>query len=78
MEESLFDKLKSFEALKDGWDSYQGKPITESALSTARELIPHLLRFSNAKDIFVCPLGDGGVEFEYETGCLDIMITVKP
>ncbi len=52
-------------ALKEGWDSYGSKPISEAALAAVG-------------DIFVVPLVNGGIQLEIHKEGLDAEIEISP
>lgn len=51
--------------LKQGWDGYDGRPITEQAMNAARHLA------------FV-PMNNGGVQIEFHAGGIDFEIEIQP
>ena len=77
----VYSRLKSFDKLKQGWDSYNAKPITLPAIVRAMQLFSLILRelHSANRDIgvpFVGPRIDGGVGFEWETLYKEFIVSV--
>lgn len=60
---SLDQQLDQLSALKDGWDGYDGSPVSKAALETAR-----FLSFS--------PYGDGSLQIELHAGGVELEIVL--
>lgn len=65
-----FPELERLRALKPGWDSYGGSPITEAAIKTAEVLL--------AKTPQAVPCNDGGIQFEWHCGGIDFEFQIGP
>lgn len=79
---SIVKRLKSFAALRAGWDSYGAKPIEWSTISRAIAFICHVLYDIDCqnKDVvplpFVAPRSDGGIQFEWSTCYKELILTI--
>ena len=63
--------------LKDNWDSYGGKPITELALVGA-DLLLKALSGIQAVEPFICPCSNGGLQLEWHRNGYDLEIEISP
>jgi hypothetical protein len=56
--------IEDLRALKPGWDSYGGVPITETALKMGQRFLDFFESIGSKPQIFPSP--DGGVSFEWD------------
>lgn len=61
MNESMTDRIKSFAALKEGWNSYESRTISKIAIDAALKVAP---LFEECEGWGVYPTPDGGILFE--------------
>lgn len=64
-----FEKLRE---LKEGWDSYGGKPIDPACIAKAKDLY-----FQMYGDWSVVPCSDGSVQLEQHKDGLDIEVLIS-
>lgn len=65
------ERLEEFKALKQGWDSYGGKPISPVSIDWAKVLLGRL-----GPGWTPVPLSDGGVQLEFHEQGVDIEIVI--
>lgn len=71
--EDIIDRINDFAELnQQGWDNDDANPVTEIAIEKAIELVD--LNFKYFDDVYVFPMREGGVQFEYE----EIEIEIGP
>lgn len=75
-------RLDAFAMLSAGWDTYDAKPITPTAIQEARRLLAAVGRrladqTGRAKPFFVAPLPYGGVQIEWRRPNKEIEIEVE-
>jgi len=79
--QTVTDKLNSFADLPPNWDSYGSVPISLDIRDRAKATMKDILDIGgeNMPLPFIAPMGDGGVEFEWqlETGH-ELMLTIPP
>jgi len=73
----MHPKLMELNLLKDNWDSYGGKPITELALVGA-DLLLKALSGIQAVEPFICPCSNGGLQLEWHRNGYDLEIEISP
>ena len=67
-----YERLTSFADLKEGWDSYSGKPISPEAIDWAKILLVRL-----GPGWIPIPCSDGGVQLEFHEQGIDIEIGIQ-
>lgn len=67
------ERLESFRELKEGWDSYGGKPIRERSIDWAKVI---LFRVGQGGGWTPIPCSDGGVQLEFHEQGIDIEIVI--
>jgi hypothetical protein len=67
------ETLESFYKLKEGWDSYGGKPISHRAIDWAKVL---LLRLGQGGGWTPVPCSNGGIQLEFHEQGVDIEIMI--
>ena len=65
-------RLEEFYQLKEGWDSYSGKPISHRAIDWAKVLLGRL-----GPGWTPVPCSDGSVQLEFHEQGVDIEIVVS-
>lgn len=73
----MHPKLMELSLLKDNWDSYGGKPITELALAEAQLLLKALVAIQ-AVEPSVVPCSNGGIQLEWHRNGYDLEIEISP
>lgn len=72
----------NFEQLKDDWDGYGGKPISQYAVNRVLKLIDWLYGYKQQKktikSIFIAPLGDGGIQVDVHGRVVEMEIFASP
>jgi hypothetical protein len=70
-------KLEELSLLKSNWDSYGGKPMTESALAEA-ELLLNAFERIQAVEPSVVPCSNGGIQIEWHRNGYTLEIEISP
>ena len=70
-------QLESFQKLKEGWDSYNGKTIGVSAIASAESMILLIISLIGVEP-YPVPMNDGGVQLEFPYNGLDYEIEIDP
>ena len=73
--ETLMERLNSFLALKDDWDSYGSFPITSAAVGDTAFFIDEA---KSEIEGDVGPLPNGGIDIEWEIGEDSLLVEISP
>jgi len=75
----VMDRLKKIGELKEGWDTYNAKPIDKKTIDRAIKFFENLFSQSGYKALpvpFIAPLIDGGIHFEWRTFFKEFQYTI--
>jgi hypothetical protein len=73
----VYDGIASLSKLEENWDSYDGLPVADGAISTARVVLSNL----NIEDMpkpHVAAIPDGGLGLHWRVAERDLEIEVEP
>ena len=71
--DSAITKLQSFASLKENWDSYDAKPLSDEVIDRAISVLIDLAKHDiPAPDVFPSPLGE--ISFEWRDGAIVVDI----
>ena len=70
----VFAAVGELSTLGDGWDSYGGRAPTTEAMAAARGVLFALRDVQPA----VVPTSNGGVQFEWHAGGVDLELEIGP
>ncbi|MGH7974771.1 MAG: hypothetical protein ACREBR_04550 [bacterium] len=70
-------KLQELSQLKENWDSYGGKPISDLAIAQA-ELFLQTFEVIQANRPQIVPTSIGGLQLEWHQGGFDLEVEILP
>lgn len=73
----IMNTLVELSALQAGWNSYDAQPLNANAVRRFVGILPDILREDTPEPI-VMPTHDGGIQFEWHTGGIDLEVKVPP
>jgi len=73
----VFTSIRELANLPSNWDSYGSQPLAASAVRRSFNLLPLVLSDTSPAPS-VIPTRDGGVQFEWHRGGIDIEVKIPP
>ena len=73
-------RIESFKLLNFDWDSYGAEPFTDFSIIEAIRCSRFIIdRFPNVEpdDIFIAPISNGTIQFEFNYDNFDFLISTK-
>lgn len=70
-------QLRGFGRLEPDWNSYGAKPIAQTAITMATDVLTQVARIARVRPDFVAPLASGGIQLEWAGAGAEIAVRVS-